>query len=106
MQTDSVLFIIDQDGMNFSNTTHIRNIPVQKLELGKLHYLWDGGAVSGKRFHMVSRIVLSNILEYSFWTPNGILKGKFGGFKIFRPLRIGPSKFFAHYESGRFAHFE
>ena len=80
------------------------NPKIQSLREASLFMGW--GAVSGKRFHMVSRIVLCDTLVYSFWTLNGILKGKFGGFKIFRPLRIGPSKIFAHYESGRFAHFE
>ena len=40
------------------------------------------GGVSGKKFHIVSRIGLWDTLEYSLWTSNGILKEKFGASKL------------------------
>ena len=54
--------------------------------LGKLHYLWGGGGTREKVPHGV-RTVPRDTLEHSFWTRNGILKGKNSLLKIFRPLQ-------------------
>ena len=73
----------------------LSNINHEYLIFREASLFMGWGAVSGKRFHMVSQIVLWDTLEYSFWTPNGISKEN-----------LGVSKIFAHYELGRFAHFE
>ena len=56
-------------------------------------FMGQGGATPGEKFDMVSRIVLWDTLEYSFWTPIWDFERKIWGFKISRPLGIGPSKF-------------
>ena len=67
------------------------------LKIGKLSLCIMGrGAVPGKRFHMVSRIVLWDTWENSLWSPNMILKEEFWTFfGNFCPLQIGPSKILA-----------